>query len=43
VGSSAPGKVQPRLHQAERAVHGQAHLAGILVLLAVILPPADRA
>jgi hypothetical protein len=32
-----------RLVQAELAVHRQSHLEGVLVLLAVILPPADRA
>ena len=29
--------------QAQGAVHGQAHFAGVSVLLAIVLPPADRA
>ena len=29
--------------QAEVAVHGQANLGGVVVLLAIVLPPANRA
>ncbi len=29
--------------QAEGAVHGQPHLGGVAVLLAIVFPPADRA
>ena|ERR1700731_3829008 len=39
---SALGKVHPRLTQAERTIHRQTHLGGILILLAVVLPPAHR-
>jgi hypothetical protein len=30
-----------RLVQAQLAVHGQAHFGGVLIFLAVILPPAN--
>ena len=34
--------VLPGLAQAQLPVHGKAHLGGIAVLLAIVLPPADR-
>ena len=43
VGSAAMGVVLPGFVQAEGAVHGQADIGGVLVLLAIVLPPADRA
>ena len=43
VGSAAMGVVLPGFAQAEGAVHGQADIGGVLVLLAIVLPPADRA
>ena len=42
MGRAALKKVLARLVQAELAVDRQARLAGILILLAVVLPPADR-
>src|SRR6185437_2448582 len=38
-----PHKVFARLVQAQLAIHREAHHAGVLVVLAVILPPAHRA
>jgi len=32
-----------RLVQAQLAVHGQAHFGGVLIFLAVVFPPANRA
>lgn len=39
----ALGKVRPRLAQAQRSVHREPHIGGILILLPVVLPPANRA
>jgi hypothetical protein len=41
--SSAHRKMLARLVQAELAIHSESNLARILIFLAVILPPADRA
>jgi hypothetical protein len=41
--SAAMGIVHTGFVQAEGAVDGQADFAGVFVLLAVVLPPADRA
>jgi len=43
VGGAAMGVMLPGFAQAEGAVHGQADFTGVRVLLAVVLPPADRA
>jgi len=37
------GVVLTGLAEAELTVHGEADLGGIVVLLAIVLPPADRA
>ena len=37
------GIVDAGLKQAQLPVHGQTNLGGVVVLLAVVLPPADRA
>jgi hypothetical protein len=41
--SAALGVVGPRLFEAELAVDGEANFRGVIVFLAVVLPPADRA
>jgi hypothetical protein len=43
MGGSAPGVIGPRFLEAELAVDGEAHLRGVIVFLAVVLPPADGA
>jgi len=43
MGGAAMGVLLPGFAQAEGAVHGQADFTGVRVLLAVVLPPADRA
>ena len=43
MGSAAMGVVLAGLAQAELAVDGQADFGGIVVLLAVVFPPTDRA
>jgi hypothetical protein len=43
VGRSAAGKVLPGFVQAELAVDGEADFRGVLILLAVVFPPANRA
>jgi len=43
MGCAALGKVEAGFVEAELAVDGQAHLGGVVILLAIVLPPADRA
>jgi hypothetical protein len=43
MGSAALGVVDSCLFEAELAVDGEANFRGVIVFLAVILPPADRA
>jgi len=43
MGRAAMGVVGASLGQAEGTIHGQTDIRGIVVLLAVILPPADGA
>ncbi len=40
---AAPRVRLPGLAEACLPVHGQAHLIGVRIVLAVVLPPADRA
>lgn len=35
--------MQPRIAQAQVAVHGMTHIGGVGVFLTVVFPPADRA
>ncbi len=37
------GVVDSRFFEAQLAVNGEAHFGGIIVFLAVVFPPADRA
>jgi len=43
VGRAAMGKVGARFVQAEGAIHGEANIRCIFILLAIVFPPADRA
>ena len=43
MGSAAQSKVLPCLFEAQLPIHGQADFRSVLVLLAVVLPPAHRA
>jgi len=43
VGGAAKRIMLAGLLEAELAVHGEADFGGVLVLLAIVLPPADRA
>jgi hypothetical protein len=43
MGSAALSVVGARLFEAELAVDGEANFRGVIVFLAVVLPPADRA
>src|SRR5665213_3383166 len=43
MGRAALRIVRARFVEAQRAVDGQAHIGGVCVFLAVVLPPADRA
>jgi hypothetical protein len=43
MGRAAMNVVFTGFVEAELAVHRQAHIGGVIVLLAVVLPPADRA
>jgi len=43
VGCAAMCIVLAGIHQAEGAVHGQADIGRVFVILAIVLPPADRA
>lgn len=42
VGCAAVGKMHAGFIQAEGAVHGEADIAGVCVLLAIVFPPANR-
>ena len=43
MGRAELGIVDSRFFEAELAVDGEAHLGGVIVFLAVVFPPADRA
>ena len=43
MGCAALGVVFAGLSQAQLAIHGEADLSGVIVFLAVVLPPADGA
>jgi hypothetical protein len=43
MGRAALGIVDSRFFEAELAVDGEAHFGSVIVFLAVIFPPADRA
>jgi hypothetical protein len=43
MGGSDARVVFARFTQAEGAIHGEPHIAGIGVFLPIVLPPADRA
>ena len=43
MGRAELGVVHSRFFEAQLAVHGEAHFGGVMVFLAVVFPPADRA
>ena len=43
MGRAALGVVDSRLFEAELTVDSEAHFGGVIVFLAVVFPPADRA
>ena len=43
MGGAALGVVGARIVQAQGSIDGEAHIGGVFVLLAIVLPPADRA
>ena len=43
MGRAELGIVHSRFFEAQLAVNGEAHFGGVIVFLAVVFPPADRA